>query len=503
MKKSALLLICVAVIFVFTPAMAAPKGKLTIAFDTDTPTMDPHAHAERAGVIVNWHFYDSLLLRQDDMTIVPGLAKSYKLLDNTTLQLDLRDGVTFHNGEPFNAECVKFSFDRVLDPKNKSPQISNVNWVESVEIVDEFTVKLHFKEPYPLWREKLQNFAMVPPKFIQEKGLQYFAEHAVGTGPYRFVKWTRGSELRMTANEAYYRGAPDIEDVVIKVIPDPSTQVAALLAGSVDYLRYVSPEEIPMLKARKDITVATVPILRFGWICLADALVPGSPMSDKRVRQALNYAVNLPEIMENIVGGLATRCVVFNPMQFGHDGTVEPYPYDPAKAKALLKEAGYGDGFSMTIHYTTANAIKVDEVLQAIQAQLGEVGVNVKLQKWSAVGYMQLVVTGKVHPAYYLNWGSYGVFDGDAILYPFFRSGQTYGNFWNNPELDKLLDQQRTEMDSKKRKEIMGKCQHIVREEAPWIFMYAFKMVKAMNARIDYQPRSDEIFYAYDASLKE
>ena len=343
-----ILAIAIGVMAFAFPAMAAPTGKINVAFDTDTPTMDPHMHAERAGVIVNWHIFDSLFFRQSDMTVVPGLVESYETLEPTTLQLKLKQGIKFHNGEPFNAECVKFSIDRVLDPQSKSPRITAINWIESVEIVDDYTVKLLLKNPYPLWQQELQNFAMVPVKYVQEKGKEYFGEHPVGTGPYKFVKWTRGQEIVLTANDDYFKGAPRIKDVVFKIIPDASTQLAALMSGAVDVLRNISPEDIPMFQARKNISVYTVPILRFNWMYLSDSMTAGSPLADKRVRQALNYAINMPEIIENIVGGLGTQCLCLNPMHFGFDPTVKTVPLRSGESQGAAQGSGIRGRF---LHY--------------------------------------------------------------------------------------------------------------------------------------------------------
>lgn len=477
-------------------------GKVTFVIDSDAPTMDPHKHAERSGVIVNWQIFDSLMYRNNDMKIEPGLADSFKIITPTLIQLNLRKNVQFHNGEPFNANAVKFSLERVLDPKTKSPRIPSVNWLKSVEVVDDFTVKLHLINPHPLWMEDLHNLAMVPPKYLQEKGDSHFAENPVGTGPYKFVKWIRGQEVQLVANNKYFKEIPQVKNGIIKIIPDASTKVAALLSGAVDLIRGVSPEEIPIIKANQNLKVATVPILRFQWFYLSDALNPNSPLFKKEVRQAINYAVNVQEIVNNIVGGLGTPTVVLNPLHFGFEPAVKPYPYDPKKATSLLKEAGYSEGFEMTIHYTTANMIKGDEVCQAIQSYLGKVGIKVKLQKWSPTGYMDIIKSNRAKPCFGLNWGSFGVFDGDAILTPFFRSGQQYA-FFHTPELDKIIDAQRQEMNPEKRKELMSKAQQIIRDEAPWIFMYAFKTVEAANAKMDYKSRSDEIFSFYEIRIKQ
>jgi peptide/nickel transport system substrate-binding protein len=480
-----------------TPVAAAPTGQLVIGADTDTPTMDAHGHSERIGHIINWHLYDSLFYRQADTTNVPALAESYRVVNGTTVDLKLRRGVRFHNGEPFTAEAVKFSLERILDPATKSPRTTAVGWLKSVEVLGEHEARLHFKAPSPLWLIELTNLGMMPPKYAKEKGIQHFSQNPVGTGPYKFVRWTRGQEIVLEANTEYWKGAPGIKTLVFKIIPDPSTRVAALLSGAIDLLGHVAPEDVPVLQANTSLKVQSTPILRFQWTYLSDAMTKGSPLADKRVRQAVNHAVNTPRIIKDILGGYGTPTVALNPLHFGYNPNVKPYPYDPAKAKALLKEAGYANGFETTIHFATVNMMKGDEMYQAVQSDLAAVGIKAKLQKWSGVGYMDMVRSGRAKPAYGLNWGSTGLFDGDAVLFPFFRSGQYY-TFWSTPEVDALIDQQRTEMDPEKRKALMFKIQEIVREEAPWLFQYAFHALYAHSAKFAFTPRTDEFIYAYE-----
>jgi peptide/nickel transport system substrate-binding protein len=319
----------------------------------------------------------------------------------------------------------------------------------------------------------------------------------VGTGPYKFVRWTRGQEIVLEANLEYWKGAPAIKTVVFKIIPDPSTRVAALLSGAIDLLGHVTPEDARIVETTRGLKLQSTPILRFQWTYLSDAMTKGSPLADKRVRQAVNHAVNTPGIIKDILGGYGTPTVALNPLHFGYNPNVKPYPYDPAKARALLKAAGYPDGFEMTIHFATVNMMKGDEMFQAVQSDLAAVGIKAHLQKWSGVGYMDMVKSGRAKPAYGLNWGSTGLFDGDAVLFPFFRSGQFY-NFWSTPEVDALIDQQRVEMDPEKRKALMWKIQEIVREEAPWLFQYAFHALYAHNTKFTFKPRTDEFIYAYE-----
>jgi peptide/nickel transport system substrate-binding protein len=499
MKRWTLLIaILVVMLAVGTPPVtAAPRGQIVVGADTDTPTMDPHGHSERIGHIINWHLYDSLFYRQADTTTVPALAESYKVVNPTTVDLKLRRGVKFHNGEPFNAEAVKFSLERILDPATKSPRVTAVGWLKSVEVLGTLEARLHFKAPSPIWLIELTNIGMMPPGYVKDKGLQHFAQNPVGTGPYRFVRWTRGQEIVLDANPEYWKGPASIKTVVFKIIPDYSTRVAALMSGAIDLLGHVTPEDAKTLETAKTVKLQSTPILRFQWTYLSDAMTKGSPLADKRVRQAVNHAVNTPGIIKDILGGYGTPTVALNPLHFGYNPDVKPYPYDPAKARALLKAAGHPDGFEMTIHFATVNMMKGDEMYQAVQSDLAAVGIKAKLQKWSGVGYMDMVKSGRAKPAYGLNWGSTGLFDGDAVLFPFFRSGQFY-TFWSTPEVDALIDQQRVEMDPAKRKAMMFKIQEIVREEAPWLFQYAFHALYANSPKFKFTPRTDEFIYAYE-----
>jgi len=498
MRKWTLLMTFLTLVLVFgtAPVIAAPKGQIVIGLDTDTPTLDPHGHQERVGHVVGWHLFDSLFYRQADTTDVPALAVSYKVVDPVTVDLKLRQGVKFHNGEPFNAHSVKFSLERILDPKTKSPRTTAVAWLKSVEVKGEYDARLHLKAPSPTWLIELTNISMMPPKYANEKGIAHVAQNPVGTGPYKFVKWTRGQEMVLEANPAYFKGEPKIKTLIFKVIPEYSTRVAALLSGAIDLIGHVAPEDVPVIEANKSLKVQAVPILRFQWTYLSDAMTQGSPLADKRVRQAINYAVNTPRIIKDILGGYGTPTVCLNQLHFGYNPAVKPYPYDPAKAKALLKEAGHPDGFEMTVHYATVNMMKGDEMYQAIQSDLAAVGIKIKLQKWSGVGYMDMVKSGRAKPAFGLNWGSGGLFDGDQI-FPFFRSGGIY-TFWSTPEVDKLIDQQRTEMDAEKRKALMFKIQEIVREEAPWLFQYSFHALWGYNTKFKFAPRKDEFVYVYE-----
>src|SRR3990170_751481 len=266
---ASLLLLALSLAVPAGPADAAPRGRVTVALGSDTPTQDPHMHTARMGIIINQHIFDTLLAR--DTTTwkpVPHLAESVKSVNALTWELRLRKGVTFHNGEPFTAESVKFSFDRVLNPEQKSPLRGNFTWIKSVDVVDEHTVRIVTTKPYPLIQEILTfgNFGMVPPRYIKEKGDANFAKHPVGTGPFTFVEWRKGERTVLEANERYWKGAPAIKPLVFRVIPETATQIAELLSGGVDFIRAVPPDQIPAIKASGQARVTATKILRVAYL---------------------------------------------------------------------------------------------------------------------------------------------------------------------------------------------------------------------------------------------
>jgi len=193
-------------------APAGPKGRLVNALSSDISTLDPHNHNIRINYIVGWHLYDNLVQRnQTTMKIEPLLAESWKIIDDLTWELKLRKGVKFDNGEPFNAECVKFSIDRGQDPK--CPQRPSVSWIKEVQVVDDHTVRLVTHKPFPVALQRLGNYQMLPVKWVKEKGIDHLATHANGTGPYRLKEWKRGVHIILEAKEDYFMGAPAIKTI--------------------------------------------------------------------------------------------------------------------------------------------------------------------------------------------------------------------------------------------------------------------------------------------------
>jgi peptide/nickel transport system substrate-binding protein len=499
-------LLCLLALGVRLAVAADPPRQETVilAFDADLPTMDPHMHILRTGVITFYHMFDNLVVRDlKTMQIVPHLATAWKTIDELTWEFTLRQDVTFHNGDKFTAHTVKFNYDRCLNPEQKCPQRGNHAKIKEVQVVDDYTVRFLTHDPYPIMLERMQNFQMVSEKVAKDKGDAFMAENPIGTGPYKFVHWLKGREILMERNDNYWGPKPAFKYAKIRIIPDKATQVADLLAGGVDLVRALPPDQIEVLKASGAAYVTTAPVLRTAFIQLdSQGRTEKNPFMDKRVRQAVNYGVNTDKIIQFVLNGQAVRTAnVLNPMAFGFDPNVKPYPYDPDKAKKLLAEAGYANGFEVRFLSTGADVPAQKQAAEAIQADLAKIGVRVKINHIEDTNsVVAQVKEGKGGPMFQWSWGYYSVFDADGILYDIFHSGNPWAYYWSE-ETDKLIDEGRSTLNQERRKQIYSKVQQILTDEAAHLYMWSIYGIWGVHKRITWSAPSDEIDRLFLATL--
>ena len=257
-KPFALMVTFVLSISLFCAASAWAKDDIVIGRAVSTQAMDPGFLREAATIVDN--IFDTLVLRDKEMKLVPGLAVSWKALDDVTWQFKLREGVKFHNGEPFNAQAVKFTIDRVLDPKAKAPTISYIRTIDHVTVVDDYTVNVVTKKPDPLVPTRMSRYPtyIVPPAYIAKVGKDAFAQKPVGTGPYKFGEWVRDDHITLLANQEYWRGAPVVKKVTWRPIPESASRVAALMAGEVDIIDTLPVDQIKILEKNPQTKVEQV-----------------------------------------------------------------------------------------------------------------------------------------------------------------------------------------------------------------------------------------------------
>src|SRR5215471_16234378 len=329
----------VALLFLWTNlGDAQPQGELRVAIPWTPENLDPTMNLSSFRAMVGVSMFDSLVGRDTENRIVPQLAESWRFVDDVTLQLKLRKGVVFHDGEPFNAEAVRFTFQRVLDPEQKSPNRANVAEIARIDIVDDYTVNLITRQPYAPLVNRLIDFAIVPPKYVQEKGNQGIALKPVGTGPYRFVELIKDDRMVVEAFDRHWRGTPKIKRIIYKPIPEPFTRAAALRNNEVDLVTTIPPSLARELEKAPGIRVQRVPST---WIIYLGLNALKKPLSDVRVRQALNYATDVDAIIKSVLEGNGRRLDgPLAPQMFGYDASVKGYTPDPGKAPKAPRGGG-------------------------------------------------------------------------------------------------------------------------------------------------------------------
>jgi peptide/nickel transport system substrate-binding protein len=432
--------------------------------------------AERQASTASWHLYDSLVQEDNDGAVVPALAESWEISDDgSEYTFHLRDGVTFHNGEEFNADAVVFSWERGSQPENQWSE----RWLqaESVEAIDESTVKVVAAggEPNPLLlRTMYDQWAIVPPGYIEEVGEDGFAEHPVGTGPFQFVEWSKGDRIIYEKNPNYWE--PDavlLDRVIIRPIPESSTRVAAIQTGEVDLVTRLSSEEAASLEGGAGINVFNYPVDRVYYIAFNNLTSGvGEPTEDPLVRQAMNYAVDVDAILGALFDGNGRPSTGYvTPANWGYDESIEPFGYDPDKAVELLTEAGFPDGFEMGFACPAGAYTNFEQVCEAISGYLSDVGIQTELELMESGAYWDLEAEKELPPLFGDSWSESS---GEAYN----RLQGALGGFdasfsaWSDPEIDRLMGEIGTTVDDDARAELYVELQGYMQENPPFIYLY-------------------------------
>lgn len=483
-------------------ASAAPSGTLTIAQGVEPDTLDGQQTASAAVYGITLSMSDTLLTRDKTGKLQPGLATSYKSIDDKTWEVKLREGVTFHNGEPFTGEAVKYSFGRVLDPALKSVHASALSVLAGVEVVDPHTVRIMTKAPDPSLpgRLSMQYGQMLPPKYAAEVGPEGFAKKPIGAGPFKFVSWVKDDAVTLEAVPGHWR-QPRAKTVIFKPVPEGAARVAGIKTGAVDLATAIPPIDFESIKNGERTTGIEVTSNR-SYLMNLDT-INFEPFKDKRVRQALNYAVDVESIIKNTLNGygraIATSVV---PEAFAYDASIKPYPHDPDKAKALLAEAGYANGFEVGLDTTDGRYPQDKEIATVLAGQLEKVGIRVKVQTFEWGSFYQGVQAKKRAPIHNIGMST-ELFDPDNTFSTHFHSerGKIWAR-WHNEEFNRLADIGRSTLDEAKRKEALMQAQKIQHDEAPMIFLHQITYLYGLNKRVSgWEPTNMEPLLIWSAAV--
>jgi peptide/nickel transport system substrate-binding protein len=464
------------------PAKAA--GTLTIAQAQDPNNWDPIATFLIAWGSTAGNFFEGLLSRDENLKLQPGLATSWEVQDQgKRLHFILREGVTFHNGEPFNAEAVKFTFDRLLGPDGKKgPQQSNYTAIAAVEIKGPYAVDLVLNKPDPVMLTKLAGYGamIVPPKYITEKGAD-FATAPVGTGPFKVVSYQPKVSLTLEPNTAYWGEKPRLDRVIYRFITEPDTQLAELQAGRIDIASNLSVaatgivEKTPSLRL-ESITGPTVNVLRLN--------TAKGPTTDVRVRKAMIMAIDRDAIVKQILQGQAKTVVSFqSSLSFGFDPAQKPVPFDPAGARKLLADAKIPQGTPITVDFRS-NDTTFREVAQAVAGYLSAVGLKATVRPNEMnVFTNDIIPNGKTGEMFQFGWGGW-TFDYDNTAYLMYHSGEHWNPYDKDPTLDAMLEAQRLIADVKLRETKLQEIAHYVADHALEVPMYNLNTIYGLNRRV-------------------
>jgi peptide/nickel transport system substrate-binding protein len=499
------LLICLGLLFILFASGSAEAGKdhLIVAFEDSVKTMDYYQTTQRIGVNTGYMIYDPLLKRDPkDGSLHPHLVTEWKVINDTTWEFKLRPGVKFHSGNPLTAEAIRFTIeDRILDPAQKSPTASGWKWVKKVEVKDELTFRIITDGPYPLILERFNVLFPYDPQWVKEmvakNGEAYLSRNTMGTGPFKFVKFIEGNRIELVRNENYWeKGYPKFPKMTIRFIPEQSTRIAELISGGIDAAANILPDQIPSIQSSKNTETIIVPILRVSfWQFDSSGRAPNSPpaLKDVRVRRAIWHAIDREAIIKNVLGGNADPVnIPMNPRQFAADPSIKGYEYNPEKAKALLKDAGHEKGLSLNLWTYTAITKMANE---AAIGYLEKVGIKGVIRDFvGRVGEMEkLCIASKTDGVLNMTWGSYNIFDPDAIMPNFFMSPEAPYDYTSDAELAGWLREARKTLDKQKRKDLYGKAQKRIIDQAYWMPFFTQRVIMGVNKNLGLTVGIDEV----------
>ncbi|MDR7481582.1 MAG: ABC transporter substrate-binding protein [Armatimonadota bacterium] len=481
------------------PAGQAQERPLVVALGAEPRSLlamhivDWTTNVQQMNIYDRLYFWDGMPPR-----IRPSLAAELpQTPDDLTWVIKLRPNVRFHNGDPLTAEDVKSTIEWLLDARNQSHYRPRFSFVDAVEAVDPLTVRIKTKEPAPILRFWLVDFTVHNARYIRQVGNEQANRQPVGAGPYRFVRWDRDERLVLEANPNYWNGAPAVRRVEFRFIPDFSARLAALLAGEADIVKDVPPVAVDQVNRSGIAEVRGVASSRINYVALVN-LKPG-PMQDRRVRQALNYAVNVDEIIANLFKGRATRIPgALSALNQDVNPNLKPYPYDPQRAVQLLKEAGYDPSrLEFTLDSPSGRYPLDKEAAEAIAAYLGRIGIRVRVQvnEWGT--HLDKIINRRTGEMFYLGWGP--ALEAQGTIAELFRPERTYSGF-GTPALTQEINRILPVVDPEKRRRAWYRIQVMLYTEAPWIFLWQQHDLYGVNKRVNWQPHPAEKIFLHDAS---
>ncbi|MEN3047531.1 MAG: ABC transporter substrate-binding protein [Candidatus Caldarchaeales archaeon] len=491
LAAAVLVVALVAGFFLLQPSQPPAPKVFRMAVSVDIDTFDPASQTTTTVANMLDHVVETLFRINEKGELLPNLATEYRYEEEgKVVIIKLRSGVKFHDGSPLTAQAVKFSLERVLDPKVRVPIRAPYTPIERVEVVDDLTVRLVLKYPFAPLIHALTwtTSAIISPKTVETPGNNYtLITRPIGTGPYVISEYVRGDRLVLTRAQEYWGKRPYYDQIVFKIVPDAATRLSLILAGEVDMIMLPPVAEIERLKANPNVKVLLAPSDRLIFISINNRV---EPFNDKRVRQALNYAVDKESIIKNVMFGIVDP--VDAPMHkslFGYC-PVGQYPYDPAKARELLRQAGVRPGTKVLFLYPTGRYINDAVAAQAVAGYLREVGFDVEMRTMDWPTYVATINRPPDQVSHHLHLLGWAPAYLDAYqMFLVYWSGYwppagLATSYYKNPRVDELFDQQLRITDPNERAKVLCEIARIVWDDAPFIFLWTQNFPLVYSAKI-------------------
>ena len=463
------------------PTPSGPTGTLTIATRGDIESTHPYLTSDIVGISARMNMFDNLVDYDYDGKLVPGLAESWKV-DGLTVTFKLRKGIKFHNGEDLSADAVKFSLEHLRDADLKSPAASNMAAVQEFKVVDPYTVQMVMsKIDARIFDVLANNFSILPPQYVKSAGLAGFIAKPIGTGPFKFVSWTKDDKLTMEANTSYwegsYKGKPAVKTLVFRPIPTAATRVAELRSGAVDMVQDLPPDQVePLKSAGLDVVESKSPVYQYAFFNTTSPA--GAALKDARVRLAMNYAVDMSTIVKTVLQGRARLLSGgFTDMTLGYNARVQPYTFDQKKAKDLLAQAGFATGLDLDADISSSQ--KAD-LAEAVVAQLGQVGIRVKLNPLPTAVYNDRWVKKQLSPLYFVTWNTFT----DPALFDLLAGCKGFISSFCSTEAQKFLDDGGATLDQAKREVAYQQLAEVFSRDPFAIYLSATNALTGLAKRV-------------------
>jgi len=507
-----LLLVLGLIMTTLISGVATGKDSINVAVGSPPQTMNPHGSDSDCNLSVMGNIFEGLLYRDVTGELGPGLATSWERVDDITWRFTLRKGVKFHNGNDFTWEDVKFTFNRLKEPYPVSEFLAFGGMIKSVEIVndDPWTIDIKTTIPVPYFAQNLHQVFIMDKESTEARSIGEIGQDPIGTGPYKFVEWVKGSYLELTVNENYWGEAPSVKNAEITPITEPSTRLAAIATGQVDILQDVPVELFETVANNADIEVITRPARRAIYLGLRNE--PGFPASDIRIRRAMYLAINEDEIIEKVMFGHAFPAAqIPDPPTVGYDSSLKHLSYDPERARLLLAEAGYPDGFEIKLTGPNDRYVRDAQICEAVAKQLAKVGIKVELDtKPKAIFFPE--VDEHILDFYLMGWfdGSYDYGRSFTKLIHSVDVEKGYGGLngadYSDATLDTLLEESAVIVDPGVRADKLRLLNRIAMEEKIAIIPlhYQEDSYAVYKGRgIEFTPRADTWILFREISLEK